>query len=150
MTSKTSFSQDPRLKESLLRRGDMLSAIALRDLARYYVFLNQCLVDISFTEGQARLLCDTLKGYDLDNNSEQVKAVCQRVVQAIERDQLNQKWGVNGEVLIRKLQAFSSPQAVALVDAVEQYWVRDRSYPNESPEIRLLRVNLIKCCDSAL
>lgn len=150
MTSKTLFSQDSRLKESLLQRGDTLSAVALRDLKRYYALLNQCLAEISFTEGQACLLCNALKDYGLENNSEQVKAIWQRVAQAIERDQLNPKWGVSGESLIRKLQAFNSLQAVALIDAVEQYWIREQSYPNEALETRLLRVDLIKCCDFAL
>ena len=156
MTSRTLITQDANLKASLLQRGDMLSAVALRDLKRYYALLSQCLIKISFTEGQAYLLCDALKDYWLENNyglensSEQIEAIWQRVAQAVEQDRLNQKWGVNSETINRKLQAFDSLQTLALVDAVEQYWVREKSHPNESPQTRLLRVDLIKCCDFAL
>lgn len=75
MTSQTLFSQDSRLKESLLQRGDTLSAIALRDLRRYYALLSQCLAEISFTEGQACLLCDALRDYELENSPEQAKTI---------------------------------------------------------------------------
>lgn len=57
--------------------------------------------------------------------------------------------GVNSENLIRKLQGLTNLGSVALVDAVERYWARERVNPNESLQTRLLQVDLIKCCDFA-
>jgi hypothetical protein len=57
---------------------------------------------------------------------------------------------VNGEGFMRKLQALTHLQLIALVDAVERYWIREPSSSHESIETKLRRVDLLKCCDFAL
>lgn len=39
---------------------------------------------------------------------------------------------------------------VALVDAVERYWIHEQLHPHEPLDTKLLRVDLSKCCDFAL
>jgi hypothetical protein len=150
MESKTLISQDSKLKAALLQRGENTSAVGLRDLKRYYALLNYHLLELSLTLGEANLICEALKDYWFEDDSEQARAIWKRVNDAIQRDHLDQKWSVNDKAFIDKLQALTHLQAVALVDAVERYWVREQSNPHESLETKLSRVDLIKCCDSAL
>jgi hypothetical protein len=150
MDSKTLISQDSKLKAALLQRGDNTSAVGLRDLKRYYALLNYHLLELSLTAGEARLICEALTDYRFEDDSEQARAIWQRVAAAIQLEQLNQKWSVNQEALIRKLQGLTHLQAVALVDAVERYWAREQTDPNEPLQTKLMRVDLIKCCDFAL
>jgi hypothetical protein len=150
MESKTLFSQDSKLKAALLQRGENTSAVGLRDLNRYYVLLNYHLLELTLTAGEANLICEALKDYQFEDDSEQAKAIWKRVDAAIQQEHLDQKWNVNREAFVRKLQGLTHLQAVALVDGVEQYWVREQLNLHEPLETKLSRVALIKCCDSAL
>jgi hypothetical protein len=150
MTSKTLISQDGKLKAALLQRGDNTGAVGLRDLKRYYTLLNYHLLELSLSASEASLICEVLTDYRFEEDVEQARAIWQRVDAAIQLEQLNPRWSVNGEGLIRKLQSLNHLQAVALVDAVERYWIREQSNPDEPLETKLSRVDLIKCCDFAL
>jgi hypothetical protein len=150
MESKTLISQDSRLKAALLRRGVNTSTVGLRDLKRYYALLNYHLLELSLTANEANLVCETLKDYQFEDDPEQARTIWKQINDAIQQDHLDQKRSVNREAFIRKLQALTHLQAVALVDAVERYWVEEPSNPHESLETKLSRVDLIKCCDFAL
>ncbi len=150
MESTTLISQDSKLKAALLQRGDNTSAVGLRDLKRYYALLNYHLLELSLTASEAKLICEALKDYRFEDDSEQARIIWKQVDAATQQNQLNQKWSVNREALIRKLQGLTHLQAVALVDAVERYWVREQSNSHEPLETKLSRVDLIKCCDFAL
>lgn len=150
MESKMLISQDSKLKSKLLQRGDNASAVGLRDLKRYYALLNYHLLELRLTADEANLVCETLKAYRFEDDSEQARTIWQQVDAAIQQDSLNQKWSVNREAFIRKLQGLNHLQAVALVDAVERYWVREQVNRNELLETKLSRVDLLKCCDFAL
>jgi hypothetical protein len=150
MKSKTLISQDLELKTALLERGEDISTIELRDLKRYYALLNYHLLELTLPASEVNLVCEALKDYRIEDDSEQARVIWKRVAAAIQRDQLDQKWGVDGSAFIRKLQALTHLQLVALVDAVERYWVRVKSNPLEPQEKRLSRVGLTKCCDFAL
>jgi hypothetical protein len=150
MKSKTLISQDVELKTALHQRGENISAIGLRDLRRYYALLNYHLLELSLTASEANLICEALKYYLFEDDPEQTRTIWRQVDTAIRQDQLDQKWSVNREALMRKFQSLTDLQVVALVDAVERYWVRDQSNSHEPLETRLSRVGLVKCCDSAL
>ncbi|MEG4805677.1 hypothetical protein QUB63_34515 [Microcoleus sp. ARI1-B5] len=149
MDSQTLFSQDAKLKAALLQRGENSSKVGLRDLKRYYALLNHQLLEFSLTAAEASLVCEALKDYQLKDDPEQARTICQQVVRAVQQYHLEQKRSVN-ETFICKLEAQSDLQAVALIDAVERYWERTQTNPNESLETKLLKVDLIKCCDFAL
>lgn len=150
MKSKTLISQDLELKAALLERGEDTSTIELRDLKRYYALLNYHLLELTLHSSEVNLICEALKDYRVEDDSEQARVIWKQVDAAIQRDRLDQKWRVDGSAFIRKLQALTHLQLIALVDAVERCWVREKSNPLEPQETRLSRVGLIKCCDFAL
>ncbi len=150
MESNTLISQDSKLKATLLQHGEDISTVGLRDLKRYYALLNYHLLETSWTENEAHLICEALKGYQLEDDPQQGRTIWQQVDTAVHRDHLDQKWTVNSETFHRKIQALNHLEAIALVDAVERYWVREQSHIQESLQTRLRRVDLVKCCDSAL
>ena len=149
MESETLVSQNFKLKATLLQRGDDTRLVGLRDLQRYYTLLNYHLLELSLTVSEASLICEALKDYRFENDSEQARAIWKRVANMIQPDQLDPKWRVNG-ASIHKIQSLTHLQSVALIDAVERYWIREQSNPHESLETKLSRVHLIKYCDSAL
>jgi hypothetical protein len=150
MERKTLIFQDSKLKTALLKRGDNTSTVGLRDLKRYYALLNYHLLEISLTTDEAKLICEALKDYQFEDDPEQTRTIWKQVDTVIRQNQSDPKWSVNREALIRKLQGLTDLQVVALVDAVERYWVREESNSHEPLETKLSRVDLIKCCDSAL
>jgi hypothetical protein len=150
MEDTTLVSQDSQLKVSLLQRGEDTSAIGVRDLKRYYTLLNSHLLEISLTASEASFLCEILKNYRFEDDPDQVKTIWKQIEQGIQQDRLDQKWSVNGEGFVHKLQTLTYLQLIALVDAVERYWIRELSSPHEPIETKLLQVDLLKCCDFAL
>lgn len=153
MNTKSLISQDPELKTALLQRGENVSEVGLRDLKRYYALLNHDLLELALTPDEARLICEVLKDYRLEDDPEQARMIWQQIDKKLQSEHLAPQWSVNGvnhENLIRKLQGLTNLGSVALVDAVERYWARQRANPDESLQPRLLRVDLIKCCDFAL
>jgi hypothetical protein len=143
-------SQDLEIKAALTERGEDSSGIELRDLKRYYSLLNYHLLELTLCPSEVHLVCDALKDYRVEDDSEQARVIWKQVAAAIQRDQLDQKWKIDGSALIHKLQALNHLQFMALVDAVERFWIREKSNLHESKETKLSRIGLIKCCDSAL
>ena len=92
MESKTLVSQDFKLKATLLQRGEDTRLVELRDLKRYYALLNYHLLELSLTVGEASLLCEALKNYRFEDDSEQARAIWKRVANEIQSTQLDQKW----------------------------------------------------------
>jgi hypothetical protein len=150
MNSKALISQDSELKTALLQRGENFSEVGLRDLKRYYALLNHDLLELALTPDEARLLCAVLKDYRFEDDPEQARMIWQQVDKKLQSQHFDPQWSVNHENLIRKLQGLTNLGSVALVDAVERYWARAQAHPDESLQTRLLRVDLIKCCDVAL
>ncbi len=87
METKALISQDSKLKATMLQRGEDASTVGLRDLKRYYTLLNYHLLELSLTAGEASLICETLKGYRFEDDSEQARAIWQRVANATKQDQ---------------------------------------------------------------
>ncbi len=107
MESKTLISQDSGLKAALKQRGENVSTVGLRDLKRYYALLNHHLLELSLTVGEANFICETLKSYRFEDDSEQARTLWRRVDKGIQQDHLDQKSGVNHEIFVRKLQALT-------------------------------------------
>jgi hypothetical protein len=153
MNTKSLISQDSELKTALLQRGENVSEVGLRDLKRYYALLNHDLLELALTPDEARLICEVLKDYRFEDDPAQARMIWQQIDKKLQSQPLDPQGIVNGakhENLIRKLQALTHLGSVALVDAVERYWARERTNPGEPLQTRLLRVDLIKCCDFAV
>jgi hypothetical protein len=150
MENKILVPQDSKLEAALFERGEDAIAVELRDLKRYYALLNYHLLELSLSASEVHLICEALKDYRVEDDSEQARVIWKQVAAAMQRDQLDQKWNVDSSAFIHKLQTLNHLQFMALVDAVERYWIREKSNPDESKEKKLSRIGLIKCCDFAL
>ncbi|PSB50745.1 hypothetical protein C7B77_22400 [Chamaesiphon polymorphus CCALA 037] len=150
MKNKIPLSQDSRLEALLLQRGEDIGTVGLRDLNRYYALLNHHLLELCLTSNEANLICEALKNYRFEEDPDRAIAIWKQIDTAIQQDRLDLKWSVNS-TLIGKLKVINHLQAVAIVDAVERYWIEERSdRPHKSSENKLFQTDLIKCCDSAL
>jgi hypothetical protein len=150
MKSKILISQDPELEALLVQRGEDISTVGLRDLKRYYALLNYHLLELRLTSNEANLICEALKDYRFEDDLDRAISIWKRIDTAIQQEQLDRKWSINS-TFISKIKTINHLQAVALIDAVERYWVKERSsHPHKLAETKLLHVDLIKCCDSAL
>jgi hypothetical protein len=150
MKSKTLIPQDLELHAALLERGEDIKAIESRDLKRYYALLNYHLLELTLSSSEVNLICEALKDYQIEHDSERARVIWKQIDETMKRNQLDQKWGINGKVFIHHLQTLNHLQFIALVDSVERYWIREKISPDEPLEARLSRVGLINCCDFAL
>ena len=146
MENQTVTFNDAELKTALLWRGDSASTIACRDLKRYYSLLKRCLETHNFSEGEARLICEALKGYQLDENADLTGVFWGEIADSISLNQLDKKWGVDGQALIHKFQSLPPGHVFAVVDAVEQFWIEPKSKLPEEWTEELIRVGLIHDC----
>lgn len=74
-----------------------------------------------------------------------------KIDDAIGLNQLDSKWQVNGQALVRKFQSLTPCQIFAVIDAVEQFWFEGESNLKEELHEKLIRVGLTdECCASAL
>jgi len=151
MESTTLTAHDVELKAALHQRGESTGTVGLRDLKRYYTLLKRCLETLYFSEGEAALICDALKDYQLDKNINQIGLIWADLEDSIQINQLDKKWGVNGQELIHKCQSLTPCQVFAVADAVEKFWFKRESNPQEKLSEALLGVALVReCCDYAL
>lgn len=131
------------LKPALEARAEAgLSAndVARRDLERYYATLEEALP--TFSAGEAALLVDALKGSRLEVRT--ARLLWATIEDAIRMDGLEEKWGVDGAVLVVRLRALSAFEALAVVDGAERFW-NPVHYRQEEPlEERLRAVGFVQ------
>jgi hypothetical protein len=97
------------------------SAAVSRIIERYDELCRRSLPDLSDAEwGLIRDACRSLP----TNTVTAALYLPPQVADAIKADGLDAKWGVDGAWLVAKLQALDYAARIALIDAVEQYWVR--------------------------
>jgi hypothetical protein len=112
-------------------------AVARRELERYYEVLQRELASISLTESEANLLCDVCNG----TSFEPIAFVGALYIQVEDGDELEgvgEKWGVDAKAFAEKLKALSFTQCLALVDAVERFWIEPNE-PNRIQTVGLVR-----------
>jgi hypothetical protein len=149
MKLKITIPPDYEIEKLLLQRGDNPSIVGLRDLRRYYILLNYHLLELNLTTDEANLICEALKDYRLEEDSERGRVIWKQINNAIQKEQLDRQWKVNS-AFIGKIKALTHFQSFALVDAVERYWIWEQSSPDEPMQTKLSRVDLHNCCNSAL
>jgi hypothetical protein len=149
MKLKITIPPDYEIEKLLLQRGDNPSIVGLRDLRRYYSLLNYHLLELNLTTDEANLICEALKDYRLEEDSERGRVIWKQINNTIQQEQLDRKWKVNS-AFIGKIKALTHFQSFALVDAVERYWVWEQSSPDEPMQTKLSRVDLHNCCNFAL
>lgn len=112
----------PKL-EQRARNSSSPDLVAKRDLDRYYETLRRELARLSLSRGEACLICDAANGLALLDAYSPFYLPAE-VADAISLNQLDQKWDVDGEVLMGKLARMTPTQILALCDATEQFWAR--------------------------
>lgn len=105
-------------------------AVASRDLERYYRLIDRALQGIVFTVAEASAIVDACNGTFWDTHS-LFDGLALGLEDAISGDQLDEKWGIDGERLLAKLRALEPVQHLAIVDAIERFWVSDLSRDRE-------------------
>ena len=87
-------------------------------LDRYFFMLTLSMPD--FSEAEASLLVDALNGTIF--HKETVSLLWANIEDAIRTDSLDQKWQIDGASLLARLRDLKPFEALAVVDAVEQFW----------------------------
>ncbi len=104
-----------RTSELCLSLGD----VARRDLERYYTILRHELRAADLTKGEAAALCDVLVSTWMDAHT--ARLLDMEVEDAL-ADGLDDKWGIDGLQLARRLAAMPWSRRMAIADAVERWW----------------------------
>ena len=103
-----------------------VNEICKRDLARYYAVIQlaqQRLAKI-FTEPEQKLICDSLNG--TWHEPVIFGATKFNVEDSIRFNKLDQKWKINGANLLEKISSLSPFEELALIDAVESFWKKEK------------------------
>lgn len=120
------------------RVGISRDGAAKRDLARYYDVLARSLDALSLSSAESSLICDAARGTAWDTSS--YRLLWAEIDDAIRLDQLDTKWNVDGPALVAKLRNLAPGTAMAIVDAVERFWLT----PDDDREASHRRVGLVR------
>lgn len=120
------------------RNGESRGLVASRDLARYYATLARALAALELTEGEASLISDALNG--VLHTEHDAHLAWAGVDDALHLEDLGSKWGVDGPALVARLRAAGPWGQLAVVDAVERFWL-DTDAPTGE---RLRAVGLVR------
>jgi hypothetical protein len=103
--------------------GQTASAVAARDLERYYATLRRArhLIREQFSENELFLICDSLNGTWLEP-AEAIFWLRHNVADSIALNGFAVKWSVDGPALLAKLDAAAPCTLAALSDMAETFW----------------------------
>lgn len=113
--------------------GDDRSTVIWRSLARYLALINRSKADMHkrFDRQECGLILDACNDVAfIDTVS--IQLLPESVEDAIEMDQLDQKWGVSGAGIMGKLKALTYTERMAMVDSIQLWW--DRVGSGEQPD----------------
>ena len=116
--------RDAGLDEQLeLRAADTThtNQVAKRDLNRFYAALARelAIAARTLTRGEKLALCDISNGTLFD----EISSAYLWAEVADAADEHLAMWGVNRDALVAKLRAFTPTQTLALIDALERWWL---------------------------
>lgn len=113
---------DHVVTEIAKREGPRSSLIA-RDLERYYESLKDTRRRLAqkFSTEEISLILDSLNGVMMDQPFA-VRMLYGGVEDSVNFDNIDHKWGVDGDALVEKLKSLSFAECAALADAAERYW----------------------------
>jgi hypothetical protein len=140
------FRPGPSIERELAARagapGERPGLVAKRDLGRYYALIREELRRLSppLTQAEASLICDACNGTWMgDEYSPGPMILWAEVADACRLNELDAKWGVDGDALVARLQRMTPGQLMAIADAVERFWLE----PDLDTEEGLRRVGLM-------
>jgi hypothetical protein len=101
-------------------------------LGRYFYALQQTLKSIDLSEQEWMLVRDACNGTLWERHT--IPFLWGGVEDAIKLDGLDRKWEVDGAALVGKLRALTYWQSLAVVDAVERWWLEQAGRVPEPDE----------------
>lgn len=121
------------------------------DLGRYYLMLSETLRAMRFSRNEAMMMCDICQNAAVFRRTLNTLSAASLILYANFRDgiildQIDRKWGVEGEAFLERVKNFTPLEALAVFDAVERFW----NEPQKDEDKRLLEVGLIRADRSPL
>jgi len=116
-TKSVSVNLQPEILDALAERGQRAPTIN-RDLERLYMLYERALRRIDLSVEEACLIVDALNGALYDAKTAHLLPA--GVNDSIQMEGLAEKWGVDGEALIKKLSALDELTCMAIIDAAER------------------------------
>lgn len=131
---------EARTTPGLERGGGQRSQTFAKCLSRYFYLMAQARAGLRsqklFSDQELGLLCDALNG-SLYNEPRTVNYLPAEIADAIQLDNLSEKWEVDGPALIEKLNGLAQIELFALVDGIEMWWERQgRGGGGETPSYK--------------
>jgi len=135
--AKLSVSMPEPVAAALLARGDTPSSAITRLVMRYVGLLSDARRELrsQFTDQECALVLDACNGVAFVDMFS-IRLMPEGVAGAIEIDNLDAKWQLDGDALMAKLRATTLTQRMALVDAIQRWW--DGELPATSDYAALL------------
>jgi hypothetical protein len=137
--------------------GRGLGWVAKRDLGRYYALLRLLRHDVALSVGEALVICAAMRGIVQDSRREvhaemwtAAYALLPRTADAMDfrrfglTPEHEQRWRVDGTVLRGKVAMWSFEQRCAVLDGVEQFWLRCESVDDPQAAQVLDEVGLVQ------
>lgn len=131
---KITISLKDEVLESVDSRGERgeanRSGVISRDLDRYYDALKRARVELrkKLSEAEIAAIIDNLNGVWMAETVS-ITLLYANIEDAIELEELDKKWKIDGLALVEKLRSMSFIELCALTDAVERWW--NRNTPGE-------------------
>lgn len=101
-----------------------LGSTARRDLTRYYQVVQDELRRLPFSREEVLLTLDAMNGVIVDPPAMYRAALALDVADHIRLNGADEKWGVDGAALVRRLESLSPGTMMALCDLAERFWSR--------------------------
>lgn len=123
-TAKFHVSMAEDVLEQVEERGKARSTIITRDLERLYTLYRRALRHVDLSINEACLIVDALNSTLM--TADTAHLLWASVLDAIEHENLAEKWNVVGSALIEKLRPLNEIQSMAIIDAAERFWTNNK------------------------
>lgn len=125
------------------RHGISTGAVAQDSLGRYFALLAAELREVTLSRGEALLLCAVLNGALIDTSfwPRQANQLLAAELEDSEPDGYAEQMGVELAPFVERVRGWSRSTALAVVDAVERFWVAQHELDTDEA---LIHVGLLR------
>lgn len=127
--TKLSMSFRPQIMAEIERRSEVehgnVSGVANKALDRYFALLARARAELrsQLSDNECALILDATNG-TMFSDTFSLSHLWAEIADAVSLDGLDQKWEVDGDALVAKIQASGMIGQAALIDASERWWRR--------------------------
>lgn len=123
-TAKFHVSMAEDVLKQVEERGKARSTVITRDLDRLYTLYRRALRHVDLSINEACLIVDALNSTLM--TADTAHLLWASIQDAIEYENLAEKWNVDGSALIEKLRSLNEIQSLAVIDAAERFWSNEK------------------------